>query len=258
MPTVEAGGATVAFTVAGEGPGLVLVHGTGGDAATTWSTVGPALAESWTLVMPDLPGSGATADPGDPLDLAALAEQVDAAAGAAGLRSYSVVGFSLGAAVAATLAAAEPERVESLIMLAGPIEGSSARVHVQFDLWRDLHALDPDLFARLWMLTGFSSGFVAELPLQGLDTLATFPVAPGLARQCELNKSVELEPVLGAIRSPALFLGASEDWIAPPALVREAAERVPGATYEELECGHFAVLERPDEVVARIEAFLRR
>src|SRR4051812_27403633 len=150
MPSVRAAGAEVAFAVAGEGPGLLLIHGTGGDAATSWAALAPLLAQRHTLVMPDLPGSGETVDEGGALELGALAEQSAAVAAAAGLESYAVLGFSLGAAVAATLAASRPEQVEALVLVGGPIEGVRARTHLQFDLWRELHEREPELFARLW------------------------------------------------------------------------------------------------------------
>src|SRR6478736_4999249 len=103
MPKVQAGGAEVNFLVAGEGPPLLLIHGTGGDATTSWAALAPGLVQSRTLVMPDLPGSGETSDDGGPLRLADLAEQADAAAREAGFERYPVLGFSLGAAVAASL-----------------------------------------------------------------------------------------------------------------------------------------------------------
>jgi pimeloyl-ACP methyl ester carboxylesterase len=251
------GEASVAFAVSGEGPGLLLIHGTGGDGATTWSPLAQALEDRWTLVMPDLPGSGQTPDAAGELDLAELARQMEAVTEAAGLERYSVVGFSLGAAVTAVLASTRPEGLESLVLVAGPVDGNNARVHLQFDLWRDLHSLDPQLFARLWLLTGFSPGFVAQLPTEGLAQLATFPIAPGLERQSELNKRVKLDDaLLGAIEVPTLVLGGSEDWIVPPDFLREVAAKLPRGHYEELQSGHFAILENPSALADRIGSFV--
>jgi pimeloyl-ACP methyl ester carboxylesterase len=39
MSVVEVGGAKVAYRVEGKGPGLVLVHGTGGNSETNWTQV---------------------------------------------------------------------------------------------------------------------------------------------------------------------------------------------------------------------------
>jgi pimeloyl-ACP methyl ester carboxylesterase len=257
MPSVQVDEASVAYSVSGDGPGLLLIHGTGGEGATTWSPLAQALGDSWTLVMPDLPGSGGTSDTGGKLDLAELARQMEAVAEAAGLERYSVVGFSVGAAVAAVLASNRPEGLEALVLVAGPVDGNNARVHLQFDLWRDLHRLDPQLFARLWMLTGFSPDFVAQLPTEGLSQLATFPIAPGVERQSELNKQVKLDDaLLGSIEVPTLVLGGSEDWIVPPAFLREVAAKLPRGAYEELQTGHFAILENPAALADRIGSFV--
>ncbi|HEY1854909.1 MAG TPA: alpha/beta hydrolase [Solirubrobacterales bacterium] len=256
MPTVRSGDAEVAFAVSGEGPGLVLVHGTGGDAATTWLEVAPRLAERFTVVMPDLPGSGGTVDGGAELELSEVAAAVGAAAEAAGLTSFSLAGFSLGAAVAAKLAAEQPNRVDALVLVAGPVRGDRARAHLQFDLWRELQETDPGLFARLWMLTGFGPGFVDQMPVAGLKHAATFPIAPGFGRQCALNLTVEPESFLPRVEAPTLVLAGAKDWIAPPAAVRESAALIAAATYEEIEGGHFSILEAPGPLSERIAEFL--
>ena len=256
MPTVETGGARVNFVIAGEGPPVLLIHGTGGDAKSTWSTLAPTLAERRTVVMPDLPGSGATVDDGRPLELGAVAEQVAAVAEAAGLESYSMVGFSLGAAVAAKVAADRPDRVDSLVLVNGPGAGADARNHLQFDLWRRLHEADPELFARLWMLTGFSPKFLTALPVEGLGHAASFPISPGFGRQADLNLRVDLDSTLAEIEAPTLVLAGRDDWIAPPDVVRGVAERIADSTFEELDSGHFSILEVPGLLISRITEFL--
>src|SRR5262245_39355815 len=146
MPRVRIGKADVAYGVAGDGPGLVLVHGTGGSGVTTWGHVLEKFTSSWTVVTPDLPGSGETTDDGGQLQLGDLSEQVAATAADASLDRYSVVGFSLGAAVAAHLAATEPDRVDALVLVAGTTSGLDGRSKLQFDLWRELSESDPSVF----------------------------------------------------------------------------------------------------------------
>ena len=192
----------------GSGPGLVLVHWTGWSAAGTWCHLLRRF-EEWTVVTPDLAGSGATVDPGGPLELDDLATQVAGAADAAGLERYAIVGFSLGAAVAAALAAREPDPVSALVLVSGAVSGAGARSRLQFELWRDLHRTNPELFARLWMLIGFSAPFVEGIPVADVARAATFPIAPGIERQCDLNTRIDLSEQVKAIRAPTLVLGCS-------------------------------------------------
>ena len=256
MPHVNVGAAEVSYGVAGSGPGLVLVHGTGSSAAGTWGHLLRHFTEEWTVVTPDLAGSGETVDPGGPLLLDELSAQVAGAAEAAGLDSYAVVGFSLGAAVAAALAAANPDRVRALVLVAGADSGTGTRSRLQFELWRDLHRSDPGLFARLWMLTGFSAPFVDAIPAADIGRAATFPIAAGLERQCDLSARVDLTELAPAIRAPTLVLGCTHDWIVPAARGRGLAAAIEGAEYDELESGHLAVLEAPDALAERVRAFL--
>lgn len=56
---VEAGGLTWHVQVLGNGPTLLLLHGTGAS-AHSWRDLAPALAESFRLIIPDLPGHAFT------------------------------------------------------------------------------------------------------------------------------------------------------------------------------------------------------
>jgi pimeloyl-ACP methyl ester carboxylesterase len=163
MKIAEFEGAKVAYRVDGSGPGLVLVHGTGGDSLTNWGHLVEYLSPHWTVVRPDYSGSGDTKDNGGPLTAAVLAAQVVAAAQAAGTVPFDLVGFSLGAAVAAFIAAEYPTLVRSVVLLAGFASGEDSRQKMQFELWRNLIRSDRRSMARLVLLTGFSPDFVSGL-----------------------------------------------------------------------------------------------
>ena len=88
MATVVTDGAEVAYRVTGSGPGLVLIHGTGGDGTTTWSPLAPLLEPGRKVVVPDLRGSGQTKDSGESLALDAMVKDVLAVADDAGLDQF--------------------------------------------------------------------------------------------------------------------------------------------------------------------------
>lgn len=124
MPTsrvrISDGEAVVHYDLTGDGPGVVLVHGTAAS-REQWSPLTAELAGRFTVVAPDYSGSGATTDHGGPVTLADLADEVLAAANAAGLDTFHLVGHSLGAVVAARLAALRPSGSGRwCCMLAGP------------------------------------------------------------------------------------------------------------------------------------------
>src|SRR5262249_2264695 len=123
MPTVSAGDASVHYEVAGSGPGLVLVHGTQGNGETNWRHLVGRFADARTVITPDYSGSGRTTDGGGELTPESLAEQVGAVAREAADGPVDLLGFSLGAVVAAATAALHPELVRRLVLVAGWAHG---------------------------------------------------------------------------------------------------------------------------------------
>jgi len=257
MATTVNGSTEIAYSATGEGPGLVLVHGTGGRATTTWSEVEPRLARTRTVVAPDLRGCGASEAADAPLALSDMAADVIAAATDAGFERFDVVGFSLGAAIAAQLAADRPDRVESLTLIAPPSPAPDGRTALQFGLWADLVDASPGRFARLWLLTGFSRGFVKAIPAEQIDRAAHFPIEPATAAQSRLNAELDVREVLARVRARTLIVTCGEDVINPTEpesleLLGDAAS----VRHMQLSSGHMVVLERPDELADAILAFL--
>ncbi len=252
MPTVRRGDADVAYTVHGSGRGLVLVHGTGTSGIATWSTVLRPLSQSRTVVLPDLRGSGATRAPDAPLEIETLVDDVLAVAADAHLNEFDIAGFSLGGAVAASVAAAAADRVGALVVIAARASGTDSHAQLQFEFWKDLHAQDTDLFARYWLLAGLSPAFVASIPQDELASAASFRIEPGLARQSTLNTRLDIAPILGTIRARTLVIGCLHDAIVPCEQTRALADAIPGAKYLECHSGHMMMLEAPDLLARKI------
>src|SRR5436305_10189633 len=93
---------------------VLLLHGQPGR-AQDWDAVRSAVAGRAHCVAINRPGWDRETRP---VDLAANAEAALTALDAAGLKQVTVVGHSLGGAVAAWLAAEHPERVGALVLAA--------------------------------------------------------------------------------------------------------------------------------------------
>ncbi|WP_340116298.1 alpha/beta hydrolase [Pelagibius sp. 7325] len=263
MPHVEIAGARVAYRIDGNGPGLVLVHGTGGSAATSWTGMINRLAARWTVVRPDYAGSGGTVDGGGPLRLDALAAQVVAAAQHAGLASFHVLGFSLGAVVAVKIAADHPDKVLSVVPLGGMLSTAEPRVQLLLRLWSHLIAKDREAMVRHGLLTCFSPDYLARFDTAALERMVAEDLIgtnwEGLARQVELDLSLDVTSEAARVAVPALVLGCRHDQIVPPDIhARALAAAIPGAVYTELESGHCAPFEVPEALLDLVEPFLLR
>jgi magnesium chelatase accessory protein len=96
---VEAAGLRWHVQVAGAGPALLLLHGTGA-ASFSWGDVLPLLTPRFTVIVPDLPGHGFTAAPHrDLLTLPGMGRACGALLNSLGLTPVLAAGHSAGAAI---------------------------------------------------------------------------------------------------------------------------------------------------------------
>jgi pimeloyl-ACP methyl ester carboxylesterase len=121
MQSFHHDGVEVAFLDEGAGEPIVLVHGFGSNAAVNWVHPGwvAALTEAGrrTIAL-DNRGHGASAKLYDPAAYhsAVMADDVRALIDHLGVPSVDLMGYSMGARIAAFFALAHPERVRSLVM----------------------------------------------------------------------------------------------------------------------------------------------
>src|SRR5437870_3345849 len=118
----EVDGLALNYLVEGRGPAVVLVHGLGGF-AESWRHNVPSLAARATVYAVDLPGFGRSGKPSAGYSLAYFTRALYAFLDAVGVTQVSLVGHSLGAAVAVTYALTHPARVERLALLSGCVPG---------------------------------------------------------------------------------------------------------------------------------------
>src|SRR5207249_1545108 len=122
----EVDGLALHYLVEGRGPAVVLVHGLGGFAAS-WRRTAAALESRATVYAVDLPGFGRSAKPRGRYDLGFFARALHGFLGAVGLPHVSLVGHSLGGAVAVTYALMHLSRVERMALLSAIVPGFNYR-----------------------------------------------------------------------------------------------------------------------------------
>ncbi|MPY66564.1 alpha/beta fold hydrolase [Deinococcus sp. SDU3-2] len=114
---LDVSGVRTRHVQAGSGPPVVLLHGIGRSLEDWSETVGP-LAARHAVYAPDLIGFGLTDKPDVPYTLAGLARFVRHYLDAVGeTRPVTLVGNSLGGAVAAQFALLFPERTRALVLV---------------------------------------------------------------------------------------------------------------------------------------------
>src|ERR671930_1072874 len=113
---VELHGHRVIYRIAGSGPPVVLVHGMV-NSSRHWEQVALELADSHTVVAPDLIGHGDSATPRGDYSLGAHASVIRDLLASIGIDRASIVGHSLGGGVAMVFFYQFPQRTERLVLV---------------------------------------------------------------------------------------------------------------------------------------------
>ena len=266
---LRAGGLTWHVQVAGSGPVLLLVHGTGA-ATHSWRGVFGLLTPHFTVVAPDLPGHGFTVvPPGHRLSLPAMARDLRALLDALGMQPALAVGHSAGAAILARMCLDGMMAPAGLISLNGafmPLAGPAGQVFAplarllvglpvlpQLFAWR---ASDPRVVERLLAGTG------SRLDAAGVALYTRLVRNPGhAAAALRMMASWDLVPVvrdLPGLAVPLLLLAADGDRAIPPGDADRVAALVPGARVVRWpRLGHLAHEEAPERTAALTAEFAR-
>jgi magnesium chelatase accessory protein len=252
----------------GEGPVLLLLHGTGA-ATHSWAGLMPLLARHYTVVAMDLPGHGFTETPyGSGLSLPGMARLIGALVAHLNIMPIAIIGHSAGAAIGAELILTGGVKAKHLIALNGafkPFDGLAAHV---FPVVAKLIALNPVTILALAArggdkkrVTQLLAGTGSRLDPLTIDFYARlFGMAGhvngvmGMMARWELGKLVPRLPSLDAHLT--LIVGTGDKTIAPE-VSAHVGDMVAGAKLVELAgLGHLAHEEAPDVVAAAIEAAL--
>lgn len=96
----------------GHGPVLILIHGFPSD-GEIWNSIQAELSESFTLLIPDLPGTGKSILEGI-VSIDDLADCIKAVLDAEGLDQVVIAGHSMGGYVGCAFVARYPDKVAGL------------------------------------------------------------------------------------------------------------------------------------------------
>ncbi|MEQ8494435.1 MAG: alpha/beta fold hydrolase, partial [Gammaproteobacteria bacterium] len=265
---VTAGGVDWHVQVLGRGPVALLLHGTGAS-THSYAPLARALADSMTLIIPDLPGHAfSRVDDRRTLSLAGMRDAVTALLGALDREPALVIGHSAGAAIALELVAARGPAAPPVVSLNGallPFGGLPGRLFAPLARGLAGTALVPRMVARRARRAGvverLAAGTGSQVPAESLACyrrLARSPahVHAALAMMARWDL-VPFAARLAQVRAPLALVVGTADRMVPPADAERVAARVANARIHRLErLGHLAHEEAPDAVAAICRATL--
>ncbi len=257
---VKAAGLPWHVQIMGQGPVVLLVHGTGAS-THSYGQLSQILCEGFTVVMPDLPGHGFTELPApDRLSLPGMAEDLGALLEALDLHPVLGVGHSAGAAILIQMSLDGQRAPGSIVSLNGallPFGGIAgqffsplAKLLVlnplvpRFLTWR---AANREAVARLIRNTGSTLEPVdIDRYAKLFQTESHVAAALGMMANWDL---FTLERNLPRLKVPLTLVAGSADRAISPEDAFRVRDLVPGAEVVVLRgLGHLAHEERPEEI----------
>lgn len=248
MPTIRANDLEIAYDVLGAGPPLVMLHGATSSGRETFAAQIPALGSAFRLYLPDARGHGSTRwDVAGGFQAGWLVDDLEAFVDALGLRTFHLMGYSMGAMTALEFATRAPERLRTLVVV-GITSAREPRASVARRL------MDPERVLR------DDPAWAAEM-VRTLDPVQ----GPGAWRRLlpAIAEDVATQPLItpGALRTitaPTLVACGDRDPLAPVRQALELSRQVrDGRLFVAPDSGHDVLTRRPALVVEALRGFYR-
>ncbi len=263
-----ASGYTVYYRQAGIGTPLLLIHGWGGS-SRYWRDTINHLSTLRTVYALDLPGYGQSppmiVESATPERLSRLVVEF---ANTLNIEYFDVIGHSLGASIAAYVAAGWPTRVNHVVLTCvGTYRNHNERrlikiVHRLLSIW--LRLRQPWMVRVPLMYRRIARNFFYRLPTD--DKLLRESVYDFLRMDRRAAKESAigmvghtLDSVLRQIAAPTLVIGATHDRLLPKYGPPAVSRLVPNSRLVWIErCGHLPMLEKPESYHSLLREFLMK
>jgi 3-oxoadipate enol-lactonase len=202
-------------------PAMVLLHALG-ESGADWAAVTEPLAEHFLVIAPDMRGHGQSDWPRS-YSFGLMYEDISGLLDHLGMETVTLVGHSMGAAVAYLLAMRQPDRVTRLI-----IEDA------------------PPLYKRDRPMPGRPAG-------QELDF--DWRVVPAILTEVNAGDQ-SMWDGLADIAAPTLLIGGGPRSHISQEKLAEAAARIPRCDLVTIDVGHFVHAEEPAEFTGALLGWL--
>lgn len=261
MPTAEVRDITLFYDELGQGEPILWMHGFSGS-HLGWLAQARAFGAAHRCIVYDHRDSGQSSESSRAYSIRDLADDAAALLDHLNIPRATVVGFSMGGAVAQEFAINHPDRLTGLALVATYTKGDP-RGSDNLRSWaRMRRSFPPEDFARAtapWVYTYreyLVPEFIENQIRRGLEN-PHWQSQEAYERQMEAVLAHDAEDRLDRIAAPCLVICGEDDILAPLRFSRMLAERIPLARLEVIpEVGHGLLWVKPAAVSEALDRFL--
>jgi pimeloyl-ACP methyl ester carboxylesterase len=260
MDHIDVYGMRIAYTKAGSGPPLVLLHGAPCD-SRTWQWMVPDLAGDHTVLAWDAPGFGDSSDIDDSWRAPQFADVFAAFVAAVGIERPHVVGHSFGTMVALSLFQYHPAVPASLTLIGGYAGWAGSlrpeEVARRLDMFLGMAELGDTFDPKSY--PGLFSDLIPADREAVLMTMMRENVRPAAIRAAgHVGAETDLRPVLPTVDVPTLVLHGEADARSPLTNAEALHAAIPTSQLVVLpRLGHACVVEDPAACASAIRRFVK-
>jgi pimeloyl-ACP methyl ester carboxylesterase len=254
----------VAYEVFGEGPPVILVHGTP-TRSYLWRGVAPTLAERNRVYVYDLLGFGESERQVDQdLSIAAQAGLLKELVGAWGLEEPAAVGHDIGGGIVLRAHLLEGVRFRRIALIDSVIVTPwMPEANEHFEAHMDAYRTMPNHLFEAIVAAHFREATSPEMDERAWEAylsqwrgeegkLAFLRKEEGLRER----DTAELEPLLGEVEVPVLVVWGEQDTWLDPSQADRLHEAIPDSRLKKVpRVGHFVPEDAPEEVAKILAGF---
>jgi pimeloyl-ACP methyl ester carboxylesterase/formiminotetrahydrofolate cyclodeaminase len=253
----------IAFDTFGQGPPVVLVHGTP-SWSYLWRQVVPGLSDRFTVYVFDLLGYGDSEPKGQDVSIATQARLLTEIIGLWDLEAPAIAGHDIGGAIVLRSHLLDEVRFSRIalidaVVLRPWITPTTRHMQAHLDVYR---TMPTHIYERV---AAAHIGTAVHRPMDEATFERYFARWRGKdGQEAYLQKvaqfdegyTAEFEPLLGSVQAPVRIIWGERDAWLDPAFARRLCELLPNSDLKLIpEAGHFVMEDAPEEATRELRDF---
>ena len=252
---LKVGQVNIHYFMSGYGEPLIVLHG-GAEGARAWLKNVAELSKHYCVYVPDLPGFGRSQPMSDEFHLLEYVEFVENFANTLGIKSFHLMGHSIGGGIALHYALRFPEKIKKLVIVSSICLGTEIAPWARFVslsifykiFWKV--ALSVLSFVR-WMVRLFYARFEFMNPVPWVK------MSIGKNIMTSKGQTTVLLDQLSELSVPTLLVWGAKDEILPVRHAYTASRLIPNCQLHVFEdCSHSVYKQKVQEFSQLLIEFL--